>query len=963
MEFFFDTETTGIPQKCGFKYPDPKDTEFYDSSRIVSISWIVTQQHQVVTQAYFVIKPDGFLIPQESTNIHGITTEHANEKGVEISVVFSHLKDILPMCSTMVAHNVLFDINVLKSELFRYNEASLLSTIDSMKAVCTMKKGKHVLNMKSYPKLSVLYKALYDEEMQNAHDAQYDTYYCYKCYIKMFPVDKTVFFFGDRPVNLTEAQTDIVYEDPNKNILVIACAGAGKTMTVLCRIKHLIQTHNVDDNSIMMTTFTRDAANEMKNKLFDIMGYNPSITVGTLDSIARRFTHTTKQTNGLKDVSEYAYEFLSKIRSDPTVISQFKYMFVDEFQDINDIQYQIINEFYKAGCKIFAVGDDAQNIYTFRGSKIEFILNFSNYFENATVKYLIDNFRSTQAIINMANACIEKNESSIPKKMCAALGIEGEKPLVRYFPTVATQTACIVEAIGKLVDQGVAPHDIAILSPVNQSLFLIEEQLTKKGINNVYLDGKCDVKTSKKPWHVCLSTVHKSKGLEWEYVFLTNMSDEVIPKTKTPLQIEESRRLFYVGVTRARKQLHVYYTVMIAKQPYVTRFVSELDKELFTTENMIDECYGKSDLEYAPLELSVTKLIDNLDGNDYIVLKEKGILPTLEKKDIKRTKIYESFGYAKIIEDNDLYSDFGIFIEKLIKREVAAAFKSTKLSNDKHVIMCLANVKLDPGTFVIFQNYRTNFKNNLRFLKPYMIDIHGNKYKIKCILEQNAKLINNAHFPIVLMILMSIRQKAEYFNIEPHEVPVFSKSFLPNGFEVSMEKSLKQFRNLEADCDIQHVWDVSKCKKIVTEYRRRLLYKNIEVVDFDTDYSRLYYNIKTPLMQFLTTMAGEEARDIATDETFEAKEREGVFGELDLRINGTIIDYKTSINDRISMQWLTQLLCYKVLADVNGKNIKTIGILNALKGWYDEVDVSAWNKHSELLTYLVEKRDKLRAAA
>jgi hypothetical protein len=110
-------------------------------------------------------------------------------------------------------------------------------------------------------------------------------------------------------------------------------------------------------------------------------------------------------------------------------------------------------------------------------------------------------------------------------------------------------------------------------------------------------------------------------------------------------------------------------------------------------------------------------------------------------------------------------------------------------------------------------------------------------------------------------------------------------------------------------------------------------------------------------------MAGEDAQDIATDESFEAKEREGVFGELDLRINGTIIDYKTSINDGISMQWLTQLLCYKVLADVNGKNIKTVGILNALKGWYDEVDVSAWNKHSELLTYLVEKRDKLRAAA
>lgn len=958
MEFFFDTETTGLPQRSGFQYASPKNLEAYDTSRIVSISWIVTQQQKVVTQATFKIQPDGFTIPEDATKIHGITQEDAMTYGCPIQNVFEHLRDILPLCNTIVAHNAAFDIHILKSEMFRYGETDLVKIMSKANVVCTMKKGKLVLNIKTYPKLAALYKALYDEDIQNAHDAQYDTFYCYKCYVKMFPVDESVFFFGNIAVRLTQAQSDIVHEDPNKNILVIACAGAGKTLTVLCRVKHLIQSCGVPEDTIMMTTFTRDAANEMKNKLFDIMGYAPSLTVGTIDSIAKRYSGAGR---GLKDVSEYAYDFLAKIRSDPSVIAKYNYIFVDEFQDINDVQFQIIQEFYKKGCKVFAVGDDAQNIYSFRGSKIDFILNFDSHFEQTSTKFLVENFRSAPPIIDLANASMEKNENSIPKKMAAASTFTGSKPCVRFFTSNATQNNFIVDAIARLVGQGVAPHDIAVLSPVNQSLYMIEEQLTKQNINNVYLDGKCDVKTTKKPWHVCLSTIHKSKGLEWDHVFIINMSDEIIPKTKMPLQIEESRRLFYVGITRARKELAICFTVMLASCPYVTRFISELDPVLYETDNMSSVCFGKSELEAMPLELSVTRLIDNLDGSDYIILKERGILPTITNKDIQKTKIYESFGYNSVIEHNDLYSDFGIFVEKYIKREIAHTYQKARLCKDKHVIMCLANVKLDARSFAVYQQYRINFKNNLRKLKHLLLDVHGNKYKIKSILEDNGKFIQDMHMPILLMVLMSIRQRSEYFGIEPHEVPVFSKSFLPPGFEASMEKSLAHFRNMAEPTDAADVWELSKCKKIVMEYRRRLLYKNIDVhTDLMTEYGPLFQNIGTALMEFIKK-AAEGTDDLATDEQFELKE--GVFGELDLRIGNCIIDYKTSINEDISLQWLVQLLCYKALADANGKQIAKIGILNALRGWYGEIDVSAWNKHHELIGYLIEKRDSLRAAS
>lgn len=952
MEFFFDTETTGLPTRKGNRFSSFKDLECYNSARIVSISWIITQQQKVVGQAYYVIKPDCFEIPKEATNIHGISTEEATKSGCPIQTVFDQLLSVLPNCSTMVAHNIDFDINVLKSEVHRYKQTKLLEILSEKNMVCTMKKGKEVLKKRVYPKLAVLYKELYGEDVENAHNAQYDTIYCYKCYIKMFPLDKSVFFFGDRAVKLTDTQMDIVYEKDARNMLVIACAGAGKTLTVICRVKHLIQS-GVPENSIMLTTFTRDAANDMKNKLFDIMGYTPEVTVGTIDSIA--FKYANNKRKELKDVSEYGHNFLTAITNDPSLISQYKYLFVDEFQDINDTQFKIIQVFYKNGCNIFGVGDDAQNIYTFRGSKVEFILNFDKYFEDSKTVFLMENFRSTREVINMANAVMEKNEESIPKKMCSGRGVTGPKPHVRYFESHALQNKCILTQVQALLDNGVAEHDIVVLSPINQPLYMIEELLVKKGIKSVYLDGKCDVKTSKKPWHVCLCTVHKSKGLEWEHVFMISMSDEVLPKAKTPTNIEESRRLFYVGVTRARKELYIYYNVMAINMPYVTRYVTEIDEDLYTRdENMKSINFGISELEITPVDLSVTKLIENLDGEDYIKMKESGIIPILDKRDFKKTKIYDSFAYVKAIENDDLYSDFGIFIEKIIKRDIAAMLGNRTICKDKHTIMCLANIKLEPQQYKVYCQYKNNFKQNLKRLKPYFMDIHGNKYKIKMELEQNSKHINEIHLSNLLLILVQIKQRSEYFKIEPHEVPIFSKTFLPQDFEALMKKCLKNYENIAAPLDVDGVWDISKCKKIVTEYRRRLLYKEVDTKAIHEEYKGLYNYLQTTLMDFLLTKIVDPS-NVALEEDLEIKE--GMFGEIDLRIQDTVIDYKTSINDEISMQWLIQLLCYKSLADANGKHINKIGILNSLRGWYSEIDISSWNKQHELVDYLLCKRE------
>lgn len=964
MDICLDCETTGLPIYSGGTrrtFPKYTDLSKYDTSRLVSISWIVSQNGTLVQQAYYVIKPDDFLVTPESTAIHGISHEEAVKTGTSITNVFNELKKAILQCKNIVAHNIEFDINIIRSELCRYDYNDVIDQINKIHHICTMKKGRELMKMKRFPKLGALYKHLYDEDMVNAHNAMYDTYYCHKCYVKMFPADENIFFFGSKEVNLTDEQKAIVFEDQDKNILAIASAGSGKTTTTLCRIKHLIN-QGVPEDSILLTTFTRDASNDMKNKLFDIMGYKPNITCGTIDSIAKMYCERLCKDDSLKHVSEYGYNFFTLIEQDPSIIRKFKYMFVDEFQDINDIQFKIIKAFYTNGAKIFAVGDDAQNIYTFRGSNITYILNFANFFENSVMHKLTLNFRSTRQIIHLANAIIEANHNQIPKTMVSGTDKDGDIPVVQYFDHQSMQNAHIVERITQLIEDGVPEDEIAILSPVNQSLYVIEELMTKRGIKNVYLDGKSDVRTTKKPGHVCMCTIHKAKGLEWDVVFFINVSDDIIPKMKYPKNIEEDRRLFYVSVTRARKDLYMYYSKGAGDSKYVSRYIGDVDKKMIRCVNMMPNYFtGQSDSSVCEIDMSVTKLVELLDGEDYIKLKAQGVIPSVETS--IKTKLYESYSYKPFIEKDDLYSDFGIFMEKFITREIGLMLQQNKLLADRHVCQCLANLKLEPQQFEIYNQYKHNFKKNLKDTEPFIENLPYTSSAVREVLQRNGKFINQAHMSTIVTILQMMNKNAKKFGISITEVPVFNCKFLPDGFEDRMKLHFASFKDVSKDYKeaLKDIWSVSKCKKIVMEYRRRLLYKQVPWDEF-TSYEPLFENIHTKLMQFIESKMPDDASERSVECEEKLHIEEGMFGELDLRIGDTVIDYKTSVNDDMTMSWLLQLLCYKVLCDFNQKKIKKIGILNPLKGWYIDMDVSGWDKHHELVSYLMEKRSQKLAA-
>ncbi|HAM98806.1 MAG TPA: ATP-dependent DNA helicase [Marinilabiliales bacterium] len=173
-------------------------------------------------------------------------------------------------------------------------------------------------------------------------------------------------------------------------------------------------------------------------------------------------------------------------RDHPTILDKyqqkFRYILVDEYQDTNFSQYLIIKKLAQQHLNICVVGDDAQSIYSFRGAKIENILNFKNDYPGHNLFKLEQNYRSTQTIVNAANSLIKKNERQIPKEVYSE-NSEGE--LIQLIDAFTDNEEGYL-VVGSIFDQ-ITRHqlrydDFAILYRTNAQSRIFEEALRKRNI-------------------------------------------------------------------------------------------------------------------------------------------------------------------------------------------------------------------------------------------------------------------------------------------------------------------------------------------------------------------------------------------------------------------------------------------------------------------------------------------------
>ncbi|MBR2323527.1 MAG: UvrD-helicase domain-containing protein, partial [Clostridia bacterium] len=161
---------------------------------------------------------------------------------------------------------------------------------------------------------------------------------------------------------------------------------------------------------------------------------------------------------------------------------KFKYIHIDEFQDVNDIQYKIVKLLYKNHKNIFAVGDDDQSIYGFRGANVKNILNFTSDFEGVKVYKLEQNYRSTKKILSLANAIISKNTGRADKKLWCDKE-DGVRIEYKSLYNETEEGSFVANAIKSLITySGYSYSDIAVLYRMNSLSRSIEQEFLKYNI-------------------------------------------------------------------------------------------------------------------------------------------------------------------------------------------------------------------------------------------------------------------------------------------------------------------------------------------------------------------------------------------------------------------------------------------------------------------------------------------------
>ena len=222
-------------------------------------------------------------------------------------------------------------------------------------------------------------------------------------------------------------QEDIVADDRERtNVLVLAGPGSGKTRVLVHRIAYLIRVRRENPGNILALTYNRHAAVEVRRRLDELIGKDArGVNVMTCHALAMRilgisFAQTAADPNPetFYTILREAAQLLTGDDSNAFVtreqiLGRLNWILVDEYQDVGEPEYELIaalagKTLAEEGARLnlFAVGDDDQNIYAWKGASVRFIRRFANEYK-AKGKYLVENYRSSRFVIDAASQCIE----------------------------------------------------------------------------------------------------------------------------------------------------------------------------------------------------------------------------------------------------------------------------------------------------------------------------------------------------------------------------------------------------------------------------------------------------------------------------------------------------------------------------------------------------------------------------
>lgn len=767
------------------------------------------------------------------------------------------------------------------------------------------------------------------------------------------------FTFDDKTISVTDEQHDIITASVDTNMLILACAGSGKSTTMVCRTKYLID-QGIDPTRIILTTFNVDACGSLRKKLDGLFDDVPKIMLGTLDSIACRMYHKYFKKDYFVGISEYATELLKFLKSPSRdiIMSKYDVIIFDEFQDINEIQYGILKQFYDDGKVLILIGDDAQNIYQWRGSDVKYILNAQTYFPSIKTFGLSKNYRSSTEIVNFACDVIKNNKDQIVKKMVSHNGPVNIKPQISHFYSLAQQSKEIIRDIISLLKSGVRLDEIAVLSRTNYPLKNLEEEIEKNNKISFHIkyvslitNTTCDTKPKITEGCMTLTTIHKAKGLEWTYVYFISCDDEVIPSSLDSVGIQEERRLFYVAATRARKYLRLSFT-----KKTISRFIAEIGPGLYSFPDARSEYFKYSNRRghLPPTELH--KIVKLIQENDIDMMRSKNIIPSITPTSVK---LHDAYGYDSVIDDNYLHGDFNNFVTRIIIRTIGDSQKNKLCCDDIYANILSNSITVSRETYNIYCKYMNKFHEALKILQlkdsneiiiQHMGDVNEDEHQIIIDLIRKMMLVRDNNISE-----MNTDAKVSV-SCATNSIMVVPKNYLPPDFLRELVKKYTEYKNIDNPIDkiTYNTYIVALCENICDK-RRRLMHMGFRNNDTQNSIYEIFMkNFNGICKNILTTFINENIDDELQGMMICRSIQNSIDGVIKIhnKTQNKIIDIRCSTDKSCKLEWFIELLGLVAILRENDKVINSIEIYNPITGILHTFDVSGWTHNLMLLKQL-----------
>ena len=664
--------------------------------------------------------------------------------------------------------------------------------------------------------------------------------------------------------------------------------------------------------------------------------------------------------------------------------NQIKYVFFDEYQDVNPVQNYILLKL-STKSKIMVVGDDAQAIYAFRGSSVKYILNFTDNFNDNIDKthkmYLLEeNYRSTPSIVNFCQNIISNNANQFTKTVISKQDKFGFNPCIFAFKSQKDQYKWIVEDIIKKNSQGVKFSEMVILARKNNLLDDIELHLISNKIPTVKHIGlslldKSHIKDflafiillinpkSSMHWKRIIS-LHPGFGIKKANLILDQCSGDLLSGIKNYNDREKLGNINYIGlielydnicnlkkmkksIEKARfiigyleklwiikkesniegKINDIYNLLNYLKNSSLEEFINNLYLTQEVETNLENVLYLTTIHGAKGLEWNYVYIID-VNSKDFPSVRSKYYLDELQEMDEERRLFYVASSRAKkylfITYHEDLHPEHQVQISPLL-REI-----------DKNLYTgCNVNIQKFEPTLIISKDVQ-NYLRFIGYAKIYeqlsqLINIRtyvNKSFEIPNNIEklQHKIIIGNfIDYLVAKIIQINYPKKIKKFDINI----VYKDLKFPQKIYLEYIDPQTDWRNI-----LEHIFYIATYK--LPKNFDTSIYKNLLVSESAFNY---YLELEKGICKIIN---GIKPKHIYTHYIVS---HGSVRGEIDILCDDTIIEIKASINNNeiATIPNISQVLLYTYLLKKKEYNINNIILYNPLNGEVNNFNIMDFN--------------------